>query len=132
MYTLTTGGDEIEVVVEDDSADAVFAETLVAVGDVLADRARGGVEVTHDVSLRAADPPALLRAWVDELVRLAETDGFIAQHIGHIDLEPESIRATIGGERGVPQDLIRKATCERLELERTDGGWRAEIVLGRR
>ncbi len=129
MYMRSACAGEIEVVVEDDSPEAVFAEALVALGDVLADRVRDGAEVTHEVSVRASDPEALLKAWVDEFVRLAETDGFIPQRIGRIELGPESVSATIGGECGVPQSLIRPATCDRLELERTDGVWRAEIVL---
>lgn len=128
MYRWVEHTSEIEVLIENDSPEAVFAEAMAAIGDVLAD-GRDGEPVTHEVALSASDLPALLAAWMEELVYLAETDGFIAQRIERLELEGTSLRAVVGGECSVPQSLIKAVTYHRLEMGRTDGGWRARVVL---
>jgi SHS2 domain-containing protein len=101
---------------------------MVALGDVLGD-VRGGEPVTHEVRITAPDRAALLAAWMEELVYLAETDGFIPHRIERLELAPENLEALVGGERSVPQSLIKAVTYHRLEMEPVDGGWRARVIL---
>jgi SHS2 domain-containing protein len=119
---------EIELLIEDATPEGVFTEALVALGDVLSE-ARKGEPVTHAVRISAPDLPALLAAWMEELVFLAETDGFIPERVVEIELEDTGIVAVVGGERSVPQSLIKAVTYHRLEMGRTDAGWRARVVL---
>lgn len=128
MYRWLEHTSEIELVVEDESPRAVFTEALVALGEVLAD-ATGGEPVKHDVSVDAPDRAALLAAWLDELVYLAETDGFIPERVVRMRLERRRLEATVGGRRSVPRNLVKAVTYHRLEMERADGGWRARVVL---
>jgi SHS2 domain-containing protein len=128
MYSWVEHESEVELLVEDESPEAVFTEALVALGDLLAEE-RGGESVTHEVSASAADLPALLAEWLNELVYLAERDGFIPERVVRIELANASLRATVGGQRGVPQNLIKAITYHGLEMSEDEGEWRARVVL---
>jgi SHS2 domain-containing protein len=128
LYRWAEHTSEIELLIEDDSPEAVFTEALVALGDVLSE-ARGGEPVTHEVRISAPDLPALLAGWMEELVYLAETDGFIPERVAKLELEGTSLVAVVAGERSVPQSLIKAVTYHRLELKRANGTWRARVVL---
>ena len=128
MYRWVEHTSEIELLIEDESPEAVFAEAMVALGDVLGD-ARDGEPVTHEIRIAAADQAALLAAWIDELVYLAETDGFIAQRLERFDLDDAELTAVVGGERSVPQSRIKAATYHKLEMRQIDGAWHARVVL---
>jgi SHS2 domain-containing protein len=128
MYSWIEHESELELLIEDESPEAVFTEALAGVGELLAD-ARGGAAVTHEVSARAADLPTLLAAWVNELVNLAERDGFVPERVIQIELGDTSIKATVGGQRSLPQGLIKAVTYDRLEMTEVDGEWQARVVL---
>ena len=128
MYRWLDHTSEIELLIEDETPEAVFAEAMVALGDVLGD-VRGGEPVTHEVRITAPDRAALLAGWMKELVHLAETDGFIPHRIERLELDATTLEALVGGERSVPQSLIKAVTYDRLEMEPVDGGWRARVIL---
>ncbi len=128
MYRWIEHTSEVEVVIEDESPTAVFAEALVALGDLLTEE-RGGYPVTHEVSATAPDLPALLVEWLNELVYLAETDGLIPECAVRIDLTDTTLSATVGGQRRRPRTVVKGVTYHNLELAEADGGWRARVVL---
>jgi SHS2 domain-containing protein len=128
MYRWIEHESEVELLIEDESPEAVFTEALAGVGELLAD-ARGGAPVTHEVSARAADLPTLLAAWVNELVNLAERDGFVPERVIQIELGDTSVKAKVGGQRSLPQGLIKAVTYDRLEMAEVDGEWQARVVL---
>jgi SHS2 domain-containing protein len=131
VYHLTEHPTQIELYIEDVTPEAVLAEALLALGDVFAEAsAESGTPVTHEIVVRADDFPALLNAWVNELVRLAEGDGFVPERVATMRLESTSIDAVVAGERGIPQSRIKAVTYERLEMRRLDDGvWNARVVL---
>jgi SHS2 domain-containing protein len=130
-YQLIEHPDEIELQIEDANLEAVLAEALLALGDVFADAsAESGTAVTHEVVIRAEDFPALLGAWMEELVRLAEADGFIPERVETMRLEQTSVVAVVAGERGIAQSKIKAVSYERLEIRRLeDGAWAASVIL---
>jgi SHS2 domain-containing protein len=81
------------------------------------------------VRIGAAHHASLLAGWMGELVELAQRDGFIPERVVRLELERESLDATVGGERSVPQDLIKAVTYDRVEIEQDEGLWRARVVL---
>jgi SHS2 domain-containing protein len=119
---------EIELLIEDESPGAVLTESLVALGDALAE-ARGGEAVTHEMRIRAQDLPGLLAAWIQELVNLAEADGFIPERVVRMELEGTDVEAIVGGERSVPQSRIKEVTHRRTEMKQAGGAWWARVVL---
>jgi SHS2 domain-containing protein len=128
MYRWREHGSQLELLIEDESPEAVLTEALVALGDVLSE-ARGGEAVTHEMRIDAPELSALLAAWIKELVHLAETDGFIPERVVRMEFEDSSVEATVGGERSVPQRLIKAVAYSGLELQKEDGTRRARVVL---
>lgn len=129
MYRWVEHTSEVELLIEDESPEAVLTEALVALGELLTPDEPGGTPVTHEVELTAADRPAVLAEWLNELVYLAETDGFIPERVVHLELEDSSLRATVGGLRSVPQNLIKAVTYHQLEMGQVEGEWHARVVL---
>ena len=131
MYHLEERSSEIELLIEDVDAERIFAEALLALGDVFADAAAApGTPVTHEVEVRASDLPSLLAEWMRELVYLAEGEGFIAERIVELDLIQTSIRAKVAGERSIPRGLIRAVAYDRVEIRQLeDATWAARVVL---
>jgi SHS2 domain-containing protein len=128
MYRWIEHTADIELEIEDESPEAVFTEALVAYGDLLAEE-RGGDPVTHPVSISAPDLPALLAEWMNELVYLAETDGFVPERVESLALADAGLEAEVGGQRGIPRNPVKAVTYHDLEMRKVDGVWQARVVL---
>ncbi|MFN8112734.1 MAG: archease [Solirubrobacterales bacterium] len=129
MYNTIEHAASVELMVEDVDDVALFPETLLALRDVLSD-ANGGTPVTHEVTIEGPDLQGLLVEWVNELVRLAEEDGFVPERIDKERLEPGSFRARVAGERGIASDRIRRLACRSVGLNQLDdGAWAARVIL---
>ena len=128
MYHWVDHESEVELFIEDEDVRGVMTEALVALGELLSEE-RGGEAVTHEVSVSAPDLPALLAEWLNELVFLAETDGFIPERVVRMEIADTTLKATVAGQRSVPRSLIKGVTYHRLELEEAEGEWRARVVL---
>ena len=119
---------ELELEIEAPSEEAVFAEALAAFAELAGDR--DGGSTVRELTLEADDPPMLLVAWLDELVYLGETEGFVPERVTALELDDGSLRATVEGHAGEPRHLVKAVTLHRLELRPDDGGgWRARVVL---
>lgn len=129
MYETTESSTEIEFVIEDETPQAVFSESVVAFSDVL-EEAYGGEPVSHEVVLSADTLPGLLGAWMAELVRLAESEGFVPERVTKLRLAGSSVRAVLAGERGLPQGKIRRVAYDHVDVKKLDSGaWAARVVL---
>jgi hypothetical protein len=129
VYHAEDNGTTIEIQVEDVDQGAIFSEALIALSGVMTE-ARGGTAVTHEVEIAAAGPGSLLREWVDELIRLAERDGFIAERAYRERLDGTTFRARVAGEKDIPAAEIRRLRCRSVALTRLpDGAWGARISL---
>src|SRR5919204_3952924 len=76
---------EVELEIEADSEREVFADALVALADLLGTAGEGNEP--RAIELNAADRPALLAAWLEELVFLAETEGFEPLSLEALELD---------------------------------------------
>jgi len=129
MYNTVDNGSSIEIDVEDVDREALFRETLLALSDVLAD-AGGGTAVTHEVEVSASDLDGLLVAWVNELIRLAAADGFVAERAYRDRLAATSFGARVAGEGGIPTERIRDVSCRSVGIKRLDdGAWSVRVHL---
>jgi SHS2 domain-containing protein len=129
MYNTVDHASSIEIDIEDVDPDALFSESLLALSDVLSD-AGGGTAVTHEVQVSGPDLEGLLVAWINELVHLAEDDGFVPERAYRERLEEETFRARVAGERGIPQERIREVQCRSVGLKQLDdGAWSARVKL---
>ncbi len=129
MYDTVEHESTVEMFIKDVEPTALFTESLLALSDVLSD-ATGGTSFTHEVEINGPDLDGLLLAWVNELVRLAETDGFVPERVYEERLDSSSFRARVAGERGIPPDRIRGLNCRSIETKRLhDGAWAVHVTL---
>jgi SHS2 domain-containing protein len=120
---------EVAVLVDAASEEAVFAEVLEAFAELVA-RDDAGTRGRRLVEISAADRPSLLVEWTNELVYLAEVDGFVPERVEELELGSGALRATIAGRLdAAPANLVKAATFSGLEFEEVGNGWRAQIVL---
>jgi SHS2 domain-containing protein len=128
MYRWVEHTAEVELHVEAETREQVFAEALAAFAELVA-RNEGGEPAQHEVALEAQDDATLLAEWLGELVFLAETEDFIPQRLESIELEDARLRARVTGRRGSPAHLVKAVTYHGLELAPAGGLWRAKVVL---
>jgi SHS2 domain-containing protein len=119
---------EVEMEIEAGTEEAVFAEALRALAELLGDDV-GGEEVSREVAVDGHERAALLVAWLDELVYLAETEDLVPEDSQRIELSDRGLLATVRCHRGSPRHLIKGATYHRLAFERACQGFRATVVL---
>lgn len=118
---------EMELSLSGESAEAVFEEATVAIGELLAEDS--GEPVERELRVSAQDLPSLLAEWLGELVYLAETDAFIPERALRIELSEDSAAGTVAGQRCAPQTLVKGVTYHGLELRSEDGIWHGHVVL---
>ena len=121
---------EVELALEAPDRAQLFSEAAAAFRE-LVDGAEGSRRetLTREVSLGPAEPARLLADWLDELVFLAEVDGFVPERVTSIALERGHVRATLEGSRGRPRHLVKAATLHGLELVHEGEVWHARVVL---
>jgi SHS2 domain-containing protein len=120
---------EVAVLVEAASEEEVFTEVLDAFA-TLVSRGEAGRPGRRIVEISAADRPSLLVEWTNELVYLAEVDGFVPERIEELVVRPSTVRAAIAGRLdAAPANLVKAATLSGLEFEEAGDGWRAQVVL---
>jgi SHS2 domain-containing protein len=125
---------ELELEIESPTAEELFTDALAALAELLGDDGRlsGSEPLSHlsrEVTVRADDRPALLAAWLEELVFLAETEGFVPEAVENLELGELELRARIRGRPGEAPHLVKAVTYHRLELGQAGEGWRARAVL---
>lgn len=128
MHRFVEHTGELELEIVSPTEQGVFGEALAAFAALVGDDG-GGAEASHEVVVEAADRALLLAGWLDELVFLAETEGFVPARAPALELSGAGLRATVEGRRGRPRHLVKAVTLNNLELERTDDHWYASLVL---
>jgi SHS2 domain-containing protein len=82
------------------------------------------------LSLEARDPAALLVAWLNELIYLAETERWVALEFEEVEATSTTLRLQA---RGATLDrapsLVKAATLHGLHLVRENGSVQADVVL---
>lgn len=128
MYRWVDHTAEVELEIEAPTEREVLAEALAALGELLG--FAGAVADEHrTIAVSAADRPALLASWLEELVFLAESDGFVATRLESLDLRDDSLQAAVGGALGEPPPLVKAVTYHRLEFAPTERGYFARVVF---
>jgi SHS2 domain-containing protein len=118
---------ELELEIEADSAEAVIGDAVAALRELLG--GGEGAVVARVVEVAAGDRAALLAAFVEELVFLAESEALVPAGVRAVDLGETRLRAEVELERGDPPHLVKAVTYHRLAFERDGDGYRATAVL---
>ena len=128
MYRWVDHTAELELDLSARSEEALFAEALAASAELVGDE-DDGEPARYEVTATAADRAALLAAWLEELVFLAETEEFVPERVAEIELAHGTLRAAVEGRRATPRHLVKSVTYHGLELRRDATEWVARVVL---
>jgi protein archease len=127
VYRWVDHTSEVELAIEALEEREVFSDALLALAELLGVGGDGSVE--RPVAVSAPDRPALLAAWLEELVFLAESEGFVAQDIQRLELWDDGVDAIVVGVLDEPPPLVKAVTYHGLVFERRDAGFVARVVL---
>lgn len=127
MYRWVEHTAELELAIEAASEEDVFADALAAYAELVGP-ALEGETVVHSVEAEGPDRAALLAAWLEELVFLAETEAFVPES-AELALRASGLHARVVGRRGRPPHLVKAVTYHDLEFSPAGTGWRARVVL---
>jgi SHS2 domain-containing protein len=120
---------ELELHIEASGESEVFVDALRGVAELLGVNIAGEPDIGRRLRAQAGDRPALLAAWLEELIFLAETEGFEPMGVRELRLGDESVEALVVGTLGEPPPLIKAVTYHGLTFAPADGGYRASVVL---
>jgi SHS2 domain-containing protein len=119
---------ELELELEADSEQGLFEAGFDAICDLVSgDGTPERIEVP--VELTGSDRALLMADWLGELAFLIETRGLLPERLASFELDQDRVKALVQGSAGDPAHLVKAVTYHRLSFERTDGGWRARVVL---
>ena len=118
---------EIELRVVAPSEEQVFAEAADAFGRYI-ELDRTGEPARHDLDLEADDRGALLVALLEELIYLADTEGFVPDRID-VHLDARRLAGVTDGRRTQIDPIVKAATYHGLRFERDGDAWEARVVF---
>jgi SHS2 domain-containing protein len=129
-YRFVDHTSELELELEAPSRGGVFEDAVLALGELLAgDAGQEGAVRTRELAARAGDDPALLAAWLAEIVFVAETEGLVPRGVERLEVDTSDVRGVVSFAEGTPRHLVKGVTYHDLELVRDGSTWRGRAVL---
>jgi SHS2 domain-containing protein len=119
---------EVEVELESDTEAGVFAAAADAFAELVSADGEGASE-QREIAIAGDDRALLLVDWLNELVYLAEIDGFVPERLAAFELGGGGLRATVAGRRSDPPHLVKAVTLSNLEFAEKGGAWHGRVVL---
>jgi SHS2 domain-containing protein len=117
---------ELGLEVDAPTPELVLVQAMKALAELL-DGGPGEPE-SREIWLQRSDLPALLVAWLQELLFLADTAGFVPDK-AEVALRGTELHAVVGGRVTEPRPLVKAVTYHELVFEPAGDGWRAKVVL---
>lgn len=127
-YSWVEHTSEVELAICAATPQEVFTDACEALRELIATDLCGP-QSTRTLSVEAADRATLLSAFIDELVYLAEVDGFVCERLEGLALGLKALRVAAVGRIGRPRQLVKAVTYHRLRFERRCGRFMANVVL---
>jgi SHS2 domain-containing protein len=118
---------EVELVIRAGSPEDVFREAADAFGRFV-ELDADGEQASHVLELEGRDHATLLVALLEELIYLADTEGFVADSSA-VELSGNDLHVELAGRRTSVQPIVKAATYHDLAFESADGSWEARVVL---
>jgi SHS2 domain-containing protein len=131
MHSFEDHTAEVRLRVEAPTLEGVYAETVVALAELMADDPSTPTD-GESVPLRVAAPDgaALLVELVNEIVFLSETKKKVFSRARFDRVSETELRGTVEGfSAEALRTAVKAATYHDVAVERADGGWRARVVL---
>jgi SHS2 domain-containing protein len=128
VYRFVDHTAELELQLEAGTREGVLAEAAAALGEILGGSGEGP-PARRDVHAAATDDATLLAAWLDELVFLAETEGFVPERADGVTVAGHAASGVVEGRLGDPPHLVKGVTYNDLELRFDGEAWHGRVVL---
>jgi len=135
-YKVIDAGSDAGIRAESFSLEGLFRELALAMYSMTADPDKVNASIVERVEVMSHSLEGLLVAWLNELIYLLDTRGFVAGRVEITSLDAEGFRlmAVLGGEtldtvRHGHGLLIKAATYHDLRIEKNDGLWSAQVML---
>lgn len=126
VYRFVEHTAELELELEAGSPEGVLEEARRAFAELAG--TGSGETIERRVEIETQDLPALLAAWLDELVFLADAAGVVAES-ADVELTGSRLSGVVRGRRGEPRPLVKAVTLHRLHFRAENGVWRGRVVL---
>ena len=128
MYRWVDHTSEVELEIEAADEREVLEDAMRALAELLGFEGSG--DEVRSVTVKGADRPALLAAWLEELVFVAEVEGFVATRVVELEfLTGHGLNATLAGVVDEPPPLVKAVTYHRLAFERSGSRYVARVVF---
>jgi len=119
---------ELELHVESETEEGVYRDSLAAFGELVGGD-ESGEAVRMPVEVAAADRAALLVAWLEELVYLADARALEPERVTDLAVSDGELRATVEGRVAAPRPLVKAVTYHGAEFHHDGSRWHARVVL---
>jgi SHS2 domain-containing protein len=129
MYRWVEHTAELELAIAAAGEREVLSDALAALHELLAADEPRHPSAQRTIEVTAPDRPALLAAWLEELVYLAESQGFVGAELVDCRISENRLDSVVGGELGEPRPIVKAVTYHRLAFEPTAEGYVATVVL---
>jgi SHS2 domain-containing protein len=112
----------------------IFANAAYALFDHLTDLGAVEEKVPVSISLQGQDSEDLLVRWLNELLYLYESQGFLLKGVSFSHLDERSLVAEGRGEGFDPSRHLRKmeikaVTYHQVQVRKADGIWEARVIF---
>ncbi len=133
-YELLDHTADIGIIVHGVELPETFGNAAYAMFDILTNIDEVKKTGRFDIQVSASDVEELLVTWLDELLYRYETERVIFKRFVIEDMDETSLRATAFGEKIDPlrheiKLEIKSVTYHQLKVEKTDDGWRAQVIF---
>jgi SHS2 domain-containing protein len=127
MYEWRSHTADIELRVLAPSENGVLADAADAFGRYV-ELDRDGEPARHELDLEAPDRGSLLVALLEELIFLADTEGFVPDRC-ELCVDGDRLSGVLDGRRTRIDPIVKAATYHGLRFERNGDVWDARIVF---
>lgn len=129
-YSFLDHPGEVEFLLKAGTEQEVYADALLALAELVDSGAAAGRPGVRQIELAAGDRASLLVDWLNELVYLADVDGFVPERIERLSLQGAALEATVGGRlEAEPTSLVKAATLTGAVFAQHGPRWQARVVL---
>jgi SHS2 domain-containing protein len=116
------------------TAEELFANAAYALFDLLTDLNHVREPLSYDLHVEAADREELLVRWLNELLFLTESPGYLFKRFSISHLDPTSLQAVAHGESFDPSRHkfnleIKAITYHQVAVKEEGGKWEARVIF---
>ncbi|MDH4100754.1 MAG: archease [Nitrospirota bacterium] len=112
----------------------LFAQAARALTTLLTDADQIQPVEERLITIRAKDVDGLMVSWLNEIIFLFESEGFLVEAVGIHEIDQWHLRVAVLGEQYDPdrhhiEHYVKSASYAGLRVEQTPGGWEAMVHL---